>query len=172
MIEVIEDFITDDELDQFQEIVKSGRWHWGQRSNNNTMFPMWYQPYYGKGAWEDWVPRTVKEVAYRFVNSLPRGSQLQRAMLSGNTFGQDGDIHRDWQDAGCKTMVLFVNKTWNIRWEGETVIYTPELDVLQTVLPIPKRAVAFDSNLPHIGKDPARRCGELRTILAIQAKLP
>lgn len=168
---LISNFIDDSELTEFQKAIKSGNWHWGQRSNNNTLYPMWYQPYFGKGEWNKSAPEVVKTVARRFLDLLPRGSQLQRAMLAGNTFGQDGDIHRDWQEDGCETMIIYVNNTWDIHWGGETIIYSKDLEIVNTIQVKPKRAVLFDSNLPHIGKDPARRCGELRVVLALQAKL-
>jgi hypothetical protein len=170
-MKIINNFVTSEELDVFdRQIIPAGRWRWGQRSNNNTLYPMWYQPYYTKGGWEEWVPQEVKQISYRFQNMYP-GSKLTRAMLAGNTFGQDGDIHRDWQQSGQLTMVAYANKEWNIHWAGETIIYSPELEILNTVRPEPGKAVIFDSNLPHIGKDPARRSGALRCILAIQIEL-
>lgn len=170
-MELIDNFITAEELEVFDKnIITAPRWQWGQRSNNNTLYPMWFQPYYGRGRWEDWVPQTVKEIAYRFLNMHP-GAKLNRAMMAGNTFGLDGDIHRDWQQPGHKTLVAYVNKEWDIHWGGETVIYSHELEILNTVKPVPGRAIIFDSNLPHIGKDPARRSGALRCILAIQIEV-
>ena len=171
-MKIINNFVTSEELDVFdRQIIPAGRWRWGQRSNNNTLYPMWYQPYYAKGSWDEWVPQEVKQISYRFQNMHP-GSKLTRAMLAGNTFGQDGDIHRDWQQPGQLTMVAYVNKEWNIHWGGETIIYSPELEILNTVRPEPGKAVIFDSNFPHIGKDPARRSGALRCILALQIELP
>ena len=171
-MKIVDNFITAEELDVFdRQIIPAGRWRWGQRSNNNTLYPMWYQPYYAKGAWDEWVPQEVKQISYRFQNMYP-GSKLTRAMLAGNTFGQDGDIHRDWQQPGQLTMVAYVNKEWNIHWAGETIIYSPELEILNTVRPEPGKAVIFNSDFPHIGKDPARRSGALRCILALQIELP
>ena len=171
-MKIINNFVTGEELDVFdRQIIPAGRWRWGQRSNNNTLYPMWYQPYYAKGNWDEWVPQEVKQISYRFQNMYP-GSKLTRAMLAGNTFGQDGDIHRDWQQPGQLTMVAYVNKEWNIHWAGETIIYSPELEILNTVRPEPGKAVIFNSDFPHIGKDPARRSGALRCILALQIELP
>ena len=171
-MKIIDNFVTSEELDVFdRQIIPAGRWRWGQRSNNNTLYPMWYHPYYAKGSWDEWVPQEVNQISYRFQNMYP-GSKLTRAMLAGNTFGQDGDIHRDWQQPGQLTMVAYVNKEWNIHWGGETIIYSPELEILNTVRPEPGKAVIFDSNFPHIGKDPARRSGALRCILALQIELP
>ena len=92
-------------------------------------------------------------------------------MLAGNTFGQDGDIHTDWPKLGeSLTGVLYLNRNWNDNWGGETIVYDKnntdycEISKLQA-----GKLIVFDGANPHIGKGPQRACGELRSIIAVQA---
>lgn len=167
---IVDNFITTDEIQELQRLIKSPAWKWGQVSNNNTLYPMWFQGFCSNYKYSEDTPQVIKTIAQRFVDMYP-GSRLFRAMLAGNTYGQDGDIHRDWHQPGHKTMVVYCNDEWDIHWGGETIIYNDDLSVQNTVHPVPGRATIFESDKPHIGKDPSRRCGKLRVILAIQIEV-
>ena len=149
------------------------RWFFGQKSNNDTVYPMWGQGYYDgfKGEYKEDTNQWIREVGDRFMDICGDEYTLVRSMLAGNTFGQDGDIHDDWLVPGeSLTGVLYLNRRWQDNWGGETVVYNRE-DRIQTEISKFEagKLIVFDGSNPHIGKGPQRACGELRCIIAVQA---
>jgi hypothetical protein len=149
------------------------RWYFGQKSNNDTVYPMWAQGYYDgfKGEYKQDTQEWVREVGDRFMEICGDEYTLVRSMLAGNTYGQDGDIHDDWLVPGeSLTGVLYLNRRWQDNWGGETVVYARED---RSQVEISKfeagKLIVFDGSNPHIGKGPQRACGELRCIIAVQA---
>ena len=148
-------------------------WRFGQKSNNDTVYPMWLQGFYDtfNGKYKEDTNGWVREIGDRFMDICGDEYILVRSMLSGNTFGQDGDIHDDWQVTGeSLTGVLYLNRRWEDNWGGETVVYNRED---RNQVEISKfeagKLIVFDGSNPHIGKGPQRACGELRCIIAVQA---
>jgi len=149
------------------------KWFFGQKSNNDTVYPMWGQGFYDgfKGEYKEDTNEWVREVGDRFLDICGDEYTLVRSMLAGNTFGQDGDIHDDWLVPGeSLTGVLYLNRRWEDNWGGETVVYN-RLDRSQTEISKLEagKFIVFDGSNPHIGKGPQRACGELRCIIAVQA---
>ena len=149
------------------------RWFFGQKSNNDTVYPMWGQGFYDgfKGEYKEDTNQWIREVGDRFMDICGDEYVMVRSMLAGNTFGQDGDIHDDWLVPGeSLTGVLYLNRRWEDNWGGETVVYARED---RNQVEISKfeagKLIVFDGSNPHIGKGPQRACGELRCIIAVQA---
>ena len=149
------------------------RWFFGQKSNNDTVYPMWGQGFYNtfKGEYKEDTNEWIREVGDRFVDICGDEYVIVRNMLSGNTFGQDGDIHDDWQVPGeSLTGVLYLNRRWEDNWGGETVVYAREDSNQVEISKFEAgKLIVFDGSNPHIGKGPQRACGELRCIIAVQA---
>ena len=149
------------------------RWFFGQKSNSDTVYPMWGQGFYDtfRGEYKEDANQWIREVGDRFLDICGDEYVMVRNMLAGNTFGQDGDIHDDWLVPGeSLTGVLYLNRRWEDNWGGETVVYNRE-DRNQVEISKFKagKLIVFDGSNPHIGKGPQRACGELRCIIAVQA---
>ena len=164
--------------------VGQGRWNFGQVSNNDTIYPMWVIPCFEPFTqqYKSWLsepellipPIThsfIEEVGNRFMEMIGDEYVLIRNMVSGNTYGQDGDVHDDWLVPGeSLTGVLYINPHWQDNWGGETVVYNREDTTHVEISKYETRKfIVFDGSNPHIGKGPQRRCGELRCIVAVQA---
>ena len=152
--------------------VSQPKWRFGQKSHNDTIFPMWFQAFYDTFR-DQWTTdyEDLHELARAWNELIGDEYKMVRIMLSGNTYGQDGDIHDDWQVPGeSLTGVLYLNTRWQDNWGGETVVYDRnnpnycEISKLQA-----GKLIVFDGSNPHIGKGPQRNCGELRCIIAIQS---
>jgi hypothetical protein len=146
-------------------------WFFGQKSNNDTVYPMWGQVFYDgfKGEYNQNANEWIVDAGNRFMDICGDEYIMVRSMLAGNTFGQDGDIHDDWLHEGeSLTGVLYLNRRWNDNWGGETLVYGPDGSVEISKFEAGK-LIVFDGSNPHIGKGPQRGCGELRCILAMQA---
>jgi hypothetical protein len=149
------------------------RWFFGQKSNSDTVYPMWGQGFYDtfRGEYKEDANQWIREVGDLFMDICGDEYVMVRNMLAGNTFGQDGDIHDDWLVPGeSLTGVLYLNRRWEDNWGGETVVYNRED---RNQVEISKfeagKLIVFDGSNPHIGKGPQRACGELRCIIAVQA---
>jgi SM-20-related protein len=93
--------------------------------------------------------------------------------LNGQSYGQDGEIHRDWERPGeGYTFVVFMNTSWEAPWQGEAVFYDEHHTAIRwSVIPEPGRLVVFDGSIPHWGRAPARRYPGLRLTLAFHTTL-
>ena len=165
-------FVTKDDLAAIWAIcVCNGPWRFGQKSNPDTLYPMWHQGYYDNKTEEypEGIPDNVIELGKRFLELCGEDYILVRNMMAGNTFGQDGDIHKDWLHPGeSLTGVIYLNRRWEDNWGGETLVYSENGSAEISKFEAGKLAM-FDGYYDHIGKGPQRACGELRCILAIQA---
>mgnify|MGYP001193497478 FL=1 len=149
------------------------KWFFGQKSNGDTVYPMWAQGFYDtfNNRYKPDIEQYVVQVGDAFLDICGDEYIMVRNMLCGNTFGQDGDIHDDWLVPGeSLTGVLYLNRRWQDNWGGETVVYDRNDP---SKLEISKfeagKLIVFDGSNPHIGKGPQRACGELRCIIAMQA---
>lgn len=64
------------------------------------------------------------------------------------------EVHADhYYDRAGKTLLYYVNETWNRDWGGETVFLDDKAEeILYTSQFVPGRVVIFDSNIPHSAK--------------------
>mgnify|MGYP001996881417 FL=1 len=156
----------------WHQTVVQPNWRFGQKSNNDTIYPMWFQAFYDTFA-DEWKVDNpdLKELVRAWNELIGDDYKMVRIMLSGNTYGQDGDVHDDWQVPGeSLTGVLYLNTKWEDNWGGETVVYDRENpDYLEISKVKAGKLIVFDGSNPHIGKGPQRNCGELRSIIAIQS---
>lgn len=168
MSQVIDNFADERQLTQInRELINQPLWRFGQRSDKDSPFPMWFINLYllHESRFKEICVPAVKELVQKFLALYPN-KKILRVMIAGNTYGQDGDIHTDHPNIDHVTCVVYLNEYWEDNWGGETLIY--EQDKINTVIPKPGTAVIFNSRYPHVGKAPNRNCGKLRSILAIQ----
>ena len=168
MSQIIDNFANERQLEQInRELINQPLWRFGQKSNNESQYPMWFINLYNlhESRFKDECIPAVKELVQKLLALYPNKNIL-RVMIAGNTYGLDGDIHIDHTDTDHVTCVVYLNQEWHNIWGGETIIFEPERT--ETVLPKPGTAVIFNSRYPHVGKAPNRNCGKLRSILAIQ----
>lgn len=173
LLDVKKDWITEHQhADIRRNIVYAPAWRFGQVSDSNITpnYPIWFQNFYDvrRQEFKQEAPQVTKILSDQFMELCPSDYVLIRCMASSNTFGQDGDIHKDWRELGQSiTGVVYTDRTWEENWGGETVFYGGEPAIAVTYEP--RKLVLFDSAIPHVGKGPQRRCGQQRSILVFQA---
>lgn len=176
LITEYKNFLNYDELTQiWGATVCQPNWAFGQKSHDDSVYPMWFQHYYdckpnlGSG-YRQGTYEGVQHVGNEFMKIVGDDYILIRNMVAGNTFGQDGDIHQDWLDEGDSlTGVLYLNRRWEDNWGGETIVYSKDHSEYEISKFEAGKLILFDGSNPHIGKGPQRCCGELRCIIAVQA---
>jgi Rps23 Pro-64 3,4-dihydroxylase Tpa1-like proline 4-hydroxylase len=64
------------------------------------------------------------------------------------------EVHADhYYDRAGKTLLYYVNETWNKDWGGETAFLDDNAEkIIYTSQFVPGRVVIFDSNIPHSAK--------------------
>ena len=92
--------------------------------------------------------------------------RVVRQYANGHTYGLGGQPHVGDDRPGCYTLLYCPMEEWKENWEGETVFYDEQGEILLSVKPRPNRAIFFDSRIPHVGRAPARACQALRISVA------
>jgi hypothetical protein len=85
---------------------------------------------------------------------------------NGHTYGQGGNAHRDDQRDDTFTFLYYPVPEWEEEWDGETVFYGDDGEILRSIRLRPNRAVFFDSRIWHRGRGPSRSCPFLRVSVA------
>lgn len=140
------------------------RWHFGHESHHDDPVPFW-----ALELGEDPAINSIWEQARSRCEALA-GHPLQviRQYATGHTYGLGGKPHSDDRRPGCFTLIYYAMPEWKKEWEGETVFFDKEGDLITAVAPRPNRAVLFDSRIAHAGRAPGRACPALRVVVAFK----
>ena len=144
------------------------RWLFGNLSVVGRSLPFWKMDFDGEPAinavWQHARP-TCEGLAERPL-------QVIRAYANGHTFGQGGQPHQDDQRPETYTLLYYPMLEWRHEWEGETMFFDASGEIARAVLPLPNRAVFFDSRIGHAGRPPSRLCPGLRVSIAFKLEVP
>jgi len=120
---------------------------------------------------------------YYFVQNVWKAIQnqigqrcLMRTYINSYTYGTDAYAHIDdhWimekygTDSMTETIIVYLNKEWNIDWAGETVLYDSNKEIEKAVLPKEGRVLVFDSRILHAARPVSRACPALRSVLVFK----
>jgi SM-20-related protein len=98
--------------------------------------------------------------------------RLYECMLSANTFGTEGRVHRDIEvedaRAGHVIVLVYCNKEWNPAWAGETLFFDDQDEITGAVMPRPGRIVIADGDPQHVGRAVSRTCPTDRRVLVFK----
>jgi hypothetical protein len=98
--------------------------------------------------------------------------KLLRCYVNAYTFGTEGAMHTDSNREGEYTVMLYLNREWQMNWAGETVILDAEgKDIQQSVIPRFRRIVKFPCNQLHAARPVSKTCNELREVLVYKIRL-
>jgi hypothetical protein len=170
-IQTIDNFFSQELIDTIcNEINKKG-WTYGWRSNHAIGYAHWNQLIADHEIIEngldiiDRLPAGVFTTAWQYIqeNHFPN-STLLRCYANAHTYGTEGYPHVDSIRSQDKTIVIYLNKTWQREWAGETSIFLQN-NIEQSVLPKYNRAVIFPGAMAHVSRNVTRICPNLRTTL-------
>ena len=91
--------------------------------------------------------------------------------INGQTTGQPGAFHTDFDDDNIWTFVLFSSRVWNVNWGGELVLFQKTLGKYMYVPYVPNTGCFFPSNWDHYGASPNLHTDLLRTSVAFSYEL-
>ena len=94
--------------------------------------------------------------------------KVARQYANGHTYGLGGRPHKDSIKPGALTLLYYPMPVWRWEWEGETLFFDDQGEVVTGVAPEPNRAVLFDATTLHTGRAPSRYCPGLRVTVAFK----
>lgn len=114
--------------------------------------------------------------AWSYIQNILGKRALLRVYINGYTFGADGTLHVDdpWiqeefgPDMPSETCVVYLNKTWDNNWAGETVVFDDDGEIEKAVIPKHGRMFIFDSKKVHGARPVTRVCPVLRSVLVFK----
>ena len=162
MIEIIDNFLTNKEIDFLTTEMVKGSWELGGSSNKNSVNPIF------------WYKNIINtDICELFLDTIQRGINrkiiIDRLYVNGQAHGQCGFWHTDVEPGhnNCFTVVYF-NKEWLPEYGGHLLIRSSPVI---SILPEFNKAVLFDSTLEHMGMEPTVHCKTQRESIACKFKV-
>jgi len=90
---------------------------------------------------------------------------LHHVYANGHTYGQDGSVHVDANDSIGRTLLLYVNPTWDITWGGATNFFLNPGEIY-SVIPEGNKTVFFPGQIKHCAAPCTRNFKSLRVTIA------
>jgi hypothetical protein len=150
-------FFSEEDFTKIGDLtLRANGWGFGHRSCGNGL-SFWNLPLNDNKFFTEYLFNKLQEkVGIKF--------DLVRVYANGQTYGLSGSAHKDDERDGAKTFLVYVNPIWDVHWAGNTVFYDDK-EAVQSV-PMPNKAILFDSAITHFGLEPSRHCNELRVTVA------
>ena len=142
-------------------------WLFGNQSVAGRTPPFWKMELGGVAA----VDALWQHARPQCEGLLQRPLRVLRQYANGHTYGQGGRPHQDDAREGTYTLLYYPMPEWRRDWEGETMFYDHTGDIVHAVLPLPNRAVFFDSRIGHAGRPPSRYFLGLRVTIAFKLEI-
>tara|TARA_B100001996_G_scaffold293182_1_gene233347 strand:+ start:4719 stop:5285 length:567 start_codon:yes stop_codon:yes gene_type:complete len=156
-------------------------WTWGYRSHKGQMrrsIPKWSIFFGGitkEGescySCEHELSGLILDVWKYTKHHLGTEDVLVRCYANAQTCGQDQRLHTDDPLDGSKTIIVYVNDTWNADWGGETIIWDSEKRLItNSVLPKFRSILGFPGNAWHGVRPVSQYCDSLRITLMFKTR--
>ena len=148
-IQVIDNFLKDEELDKIVNIIKKMDWVYGEVSNGieTKDTPFFKIDLSG----EKFIS---EELLFKIEKQFNRKFKINRVYVNGQVFGQDGSYHIDDKDDKCYTFCLYIHKINNEDIEsygGNLLIKLMNEKKHIFIEPLFNRGVLFPSFYLHKG---------------------
>lgn len=164
IIQQINDLVSAELHQRVWAVTMSRNWYFGNQSRNDVGVPFWRMELDGIPA----VDEVWEASRSRCEDVIGRPLKVLTQYANGHTYGQGGLPHQDDTAPGTYTLLYYPMLEWQPMWEGETIFRKADGEVIAVVIPIPNRAVFFDSRIPHSGRAPSRIFGGLRVTIAFK----
>jgi hypothetical protein len=151
-------FLTEQDKDYIQSIIKSPKWQWGHQSIQGSDNYFWkIEKLEFDTFFNSYLLNKIKELT---------GDNLviERIYMNGHTSGGHGNMHKDSELEQGRTFIIYCNSEWNIEWGGGT--YFAEDDTV--VNNKPYSAVYFKNNIEHFATPLSKDFSGLRVTLAFK----
>lgn len=106
----------------------------------------------------------ISDVWQYIKDNYAPGADLLRCYTNSHTFGVEGYPHKDSIRAGDRTLLIYINRTWETKFGGETMLYLGD-EIEHAELPSPNRGLVFDGTQLHCARGVTRICPAQRITL-------
>lgn len=167
-IQIIDNFLNEEELQKADDIIESSQWVYRNHSGKGGDKPtkgtsvFWY-------TFLDKNPHFYDVIFNKIKNTFKKNFKLLSIQTNGQTRGQDGDFHIDYLEDNAYTCLIYFSDITreNINTVGGyTLIKTQNGTVC--VEPFLNRLVIFKSNMLHRGLAPSSESNILRVSVAFR----
>ena len=154
------DVLTPNEYIKLTELIKGFKWIYGGTSTaKSDASKFWYSELIDDSFFNGFFFNKIKEVTGKnFI--------LKRAYANGQTWGQDGEWHKDSDEVNGYTLLYYCNYSNDVSLIGETYFNVNGEQL--AVSPIPNSAVLFSHDLLHKGMAPKQKFNDIRVTIALK----
>lgn len=179
-MDYIKNILSDELAEELENFLVKHPWQWGFPSNSHMegTVPHWSiifggisksgEKYYNCENELNGIIKTIWEIVKLkfFVNDI-----LIRCYANAITKGIDQRVHTDDQYSGSKTLILYVNKIWNIDWAGETIVWDRDIrEIVGSYFPKFNHGLLIDGNSWHGVRPISTYCNNLRMTLMFKTR--
>lgn len=144
------------------KVCMAKNWYFGNNSGNKEMVSFWKMDLDNN----ETIDRLWTQAKPHCEKVVNKNLEVIRQYANGHTYGLGGQAHQDDLEEGTYTLLYYPMPVWKNNWEGETLYFDQNGEVIAAIKPMPNRAVLFDSRIPHVGRAPSRYFGGLRVTVA------
>lgn len=171
-IKIHDDFLNHDDLERCKQIIKDGKWEYGQQSNpidkHSFSNPFFYMDLNNMDFFNSYLKEKIEQ-------TLGQKIALDRVYANGQTFGLDGSFHKDNEDPTAITFCLYISPIPNgfIEEAGGNIFFkVPGIDHFSLALePRYNRGVSFPSYYIHKGMTFNRYIKNMRISIAWKLRI-
>jgi hypothetical protein len=143
----IPNFLSNEDWNTVEEILKSPGWYYGNWTNESTGQWIRYldNDKFFSSKFVDIVNDKIKEYNLEVNTNYPKNI---RANSTG--YGMGGQEHADWLGEGKEnwyTMLLYTNRNYHPSWGGHFYYYNN--NKVNYVMPLPNTAIFFHGHIVH-----------------------
>jgi SM-20-related protein len=176
-VRIYDGLITESMLREVIDIVDSKGFRYGWQSNNNIPLCHWNLAFSKTGKSvenrddiSEELPPALRRLWERIQPKLLRSNPvLMRAYCNAHTYGTEGYVHKDSKFRDDLTAIIYLNRSWDANWAGETVLFDKG-EIIKAVIPKWKRLLIFPSFMDHAARGVSRFCPEARIVLVFKAR--
>jgi hypothetical protein len=163
MLKIIEEFLTIEDLYEIKGILEKSKWVHNNCSDKESHTTIFWNIILKDKIFEDKILKKLEKY-------VDKKFEVTQVKINGQTYGLDGNWHRDNDDEGMYTFLIYASSIdpYNIEKIGGYTCFNINNQVIR-VEPYQKRAVLFDSRIEHKGLAPLTK-NILRISIAFKLK--
>ena len=119
-------------------------------------------------------PPELVKVAEKIRNELFMGVEFTRVWINVQTFGDEGDLHRDFPiefKATARAAILYLQDQWDVAWGGDLALFDDQNEISSCIRVKPNRLVLFNGCQTHSARPISRFCTEPRRSLVFACEV-
>ena len=150
MIQVVDNFLSSQDALQLHSHALTAPYYRLQSSDHSNRDSLRYAHHFD-------VKLFDKSPVMNVVRKHVPGTTLLSAYINASDFNTTTLCHTDGDTDNETTVIAYLNSYWQVDYQGSTMFFGGfgDDEVIKTVFPKPRRAVIFNSSIPHLAGIPS-----------------